>query len=318
MPRDVEEGLLLPGERRVGQVLGGRARPHGEGQPRRRPPASCVVRRRGCRPRGRRGTAARRPPSRISLPTSASARTSSVSRPASSRADPLGQPGVADEAAVGVGGGGEAVRAPAPRRRPGWRPSRRARRSCRRPARGRPARARRTTGRCCVMTCSLLRSAAAARVLGSGYCACRVCMITVDISSTDLAEELIDGDAVRPVHRLGPAQLVACTAPARRSASSGRRSLPDLAEPGRRGGQPEAAVAQVAAPAAAGRWSRSPRRPAGSWRRRGRAAGRGTSSSASCRSATARAGSRRPCPAPRMLCPSSCSIAYSTAAIRAL
>ena len=62
-------------------------------------------------------------------------------------ADQLGQPGVADEPAVGVGGGGEPVRHPDPGRGQVATPSRRARSSCRRPARDRPGRDRRTTGR---------------------------------------------------------------------------------------------------------------------------------------------------------------------------
>ena len=124
------------------------------------------------------------------------------------------------------------------------------------------------------------------------------CRMTVDISSTDLAEELIDRDPVAAVQRLGPAQLVGALlergvrrvrAAARCRTWLSRAGVVD---------QPEAPVAQVRGPAGAARWSRSPRRRAGSSRRRPRAAGPGTSWSASCRTATAPPGSRRPCRAP--------------------
>ena len=112
---DVEEGLLLPGEGGVGQVLGGRAGAHRPGQPPRSPPTSCVVRRADVglevgRERllhdRRRGSARR--PRRARW-------TSSMSRPASVGDDRSRQALVGEEPAVGVGRRGEPVRAPAPR-----------------------------------------------------------------------------------------------------------------------------------------------------------------------------------------------------------
>ena len=179
------------------------------GELRRRPP--------GCRPRGRRGTAARPPTARICRPTAASARTSSVSRPRSCSAIALGQAGVADEPrkASAVVANPSGTRTPA---RPGWRSSRRARRSCRRPPRGRPGRARRTTGR--VMSAGRVGVDVGAHGAGPSWAwlaRCRsllggvpgrVCRMTVAISSTDLVEESIDREsgAARTSPRPGAAR----------------------------------------------------------------------------------------------------------------
>ena len=81
------------------------------------PAGELLVGRRGCPPPGRRERLARPPRARISRPTAASAPHVVGVEAGEPDADPLGQAGVAEEALVGVGGGGEPVRARAPRRR---------------------------------------------------------------------------------------------------------------------------------------------------------------------------------------------------------
>ncbi len=94
----VEEGLLLAGERRVRQVLGGGARPDREATPPGRSPRPGGRRPRGCPPRGRRGTPARPPrPGSPCRPRRGGARRR-CRGPSSSAVDPLGEAGVADEA----------------------------------------------------------------------------------------------------------------------------------------------------------------------------------------------------------------------------
>ena len=116
MPLDVEERLLLPRERRVGQILRGRGGPDRERGVRRRPPTSCSyavadVGLQVCRER----LGDDRVADLLARPGRARC-TSSVSRSGKPAADLLGQAGVADEPAVGVGGRGEPVRHPHPGR----------------------------------------------------------------------------------------------------------------------------------------------------------------------------------------------------------
>ena len=111
---DVEERLLLAGERRVGQVLGGRRRADGEG------PLGVVPGQRGVRSPdvglevGRERLLQHRRPDPLS-DLRQPAYVVGV-QPVKLGLDPLGQAGLAQEPAVGLGGGGEPVRHPHPRR----------------------------------------------------------------------------------------------------------------------------------------------------------------------------------------------------------
>ena len=102
-----------------------------------------------------------------------------------------------------------------------------------------------------------------------------------------LRRRVDDRKPVGRIHGLGPTQLVRALLErgvlrVRAAAADAPRTAAPASRPARRSG-PEGAGS-----AGAGRWSRGPPRPAGSSRRTARAGAPGTSSSASCRTATAR------------------------------
>ena len=144
----------------------------------------------------------------------------------------------------------------------------------------------------------------------------RVCMMTVAISSTDLVAELMTGRRLAARHRLVAAELLGALL--QRGVGSWGARLAHLDSRAGRRGDARRPVPQVPhRPRQLGGLA-GPPRPAGSSRRTGRAAAPGTSSSASCRTATARCSTTSALSSARRLCPSSCSMAYSIAAIRAL
>ena len=116
MPRTLRNVSCCPANEASGRSSAVADGPHRERQRRASSPASCSYAVADVGLQVRPGTAASTTPSRICFPTSASSADVVGVQPVQLAADQVGQPGVADEAAVGVGGGGEPVRHPHPGR----------------------------------------------------------------------------------------------------------------------------------------------------------------------------------------------------------